>query len=249
MDVGGGVDREEFGQTHTYYSERTPVRQRECFDAKLAELRRSYPDCVIVSCGYGRHNFDSLKTITELAALATGLEHVAPGTQIALDIGGQDTKTIRQIHGKVREFFINDKCAAGSGMFLTNVLHTLGIPFEDIELCETDVKLSATCAVFAQTEIVGLIADGVTPEDIVSATLRLLFLQGRVLLEKLGSSASVALCGGLTQIQGIRPFAERWLERSIILPDQAQYLAALGCALMACGDIGVGASQIMPSPH
>ncbi|MEG1368214.1 MAG: BadF/BadG/BcrA/BcrD ATPase family protein, partial [Hydrogenoanaerobacterium sp.] len=156
------------------FTEYTPVRQHEYFEKKLCAFYNHYCDCKIVSCGYGKRNVKSVKSVTELTALATGLNAQCPQINIALDIGGQDTKIIRQQDGNLKDFFINDKCAAGSGLFLINTLNILDMVFDDIDLaaCTSDVKLSTTCAVFAQSEIVELIADGVSPEKIVAATLR-----------------------------------------------------------------------------
>ncbi|MEG2875292.1 MAG: BadF/BadG/BcrA/BcrD ATPase family protein [Hydrogenoanaerobacterium sp.] len=107
--------------------------------------------------------------------------------------------------------------------------------FDDIDLaaCTSDVKLSTTCAVFAQSEIVELIADGVSPEKIVAATLRQIFLQAKTLLNKLDCGDTMVLSGGLTKIKGIRDFAETYLEKHIIIPDMSSYLSAMGCAIIA----------------
>lgn len=100
------------------FTEYTPVRQHEYFEKKLCAFYNHYCDCKIVSCGYGKRNVKSVKSVTELTALATGLNAQCPQINIALDIGGQDTKIIRQQDGNLKDFFINDKCAAGSGLFL-----------------------------------------------------------------------------------------------------------------------------------
>jgi predicted CoA-substrate-specific enzyme activase len=218
-----------------YSFERTPIQQRVYFAEKLSELRRVYPECQIVSCGYGKHNIHSVKSVTELSALAVGLNAQEPEVNIALDIGGQDTKIIRQKDGKLKEFFINDKCAAGSGLFLTNTLNILGTHFSDIVLSgETDdIKLSSVCAVFAQSEIVELIASGVNPAEIIQATLRQILTQAAALLNKIDCNGAVALSGGLTQIPGMKLFAEKQLKARIIIPNNAAYLSALGCAIIA----------------
>lgn len=155
--------------------------------------------------------------------------------ECVLDIGGQDTKLIRQERGKIRAFFVNDKCAAGCGMFLSNTLHMLGLPFEGLDLTDgilPEVRLSVTCALFAQSEIVDLIARGVPEGEIVRAVVVQILTQARTLLGKMNCSA-IGMSGGLTLIPGIEKYAEAILERQVSVPKNAAYLAAIGCARMA----------------
>ena len=138
-----GID---VGSTYTKYcvlddsqiieskTERTPLHQKEFFQSYILELRTKFPDASIVSCGYGKGNVETIRSINELIALAKGSYYIAVNSGLVLDIGGQDTKIIRQEKGKLVEFFINDKCAAGSGMFLTTILDRIGIGFTDIDL-------------------------------------------------------------------------------------------------------------------
>ena len=171
-----GID---IGSTYTKYcvldgssivtldSEKTPIRQKEFFEKKTAELNQLYPGAPVVSCGYGKNNAGSGKTVSELVALAAGAGMIAPGFNVVLDIGGQDTKIIVCENGKLKEFFVNDKCAAGCGMFVANTTNFLQSEFSDISLRDADqpsIKLSSTCAVFAQSEITELIAGNAQPE-------------------------------------------------------------------------------------
>lgn len=227
----------ENNNTIELFSERTPIRQKEYFSEKIKYFHSRYQDCPIVSCGYGKHNIDSVKCVTELSALAAGLYKQCPDIDFALDIGGQDTKTIRQEKGKLKEFFLNEKCAAGSGLFLQNVLSILNLDFEDINLFRQDteqqVKLSSVCAVFAQSEIVELIANGTEPISIALGTLRQIFNQASALTDKINLKGTVAICGGLTQILGIEDFAKQCLNLDAYVPMNAQYLSAIGCAIIA----------------
>jgi predicted CoA-substrate-specific enzyme activase len=225
------------GAISELFSERTPVRQREYFSVKLAAFRDEYPNCRVVSCGYGKRNVETVRSVSELTALAVGLHHQSPGVSLALDVGGQDTKFIRQVDGKLKEFFVNDKCAAGSGLFFTNVLNILGLSFGGVAVASSHspIKLSTTCAVFAQSEIVELIAEGVAPEDIVTAALRQILTQAAVLFGKVDAGVAVALSGGLTQIQDIAELAQSFIGAKVIVPRNAQYLSAIGCAIIARG--------------
>ena len=226
--IKGGADMRLF-------MERTPVRQKEYFDKKLLELMNEYPDAKVVSCGYGQHNVDSSAAISELAALAEGASLMAPGNNVILDIGGQDTKIIVRDGPKLKEFFVNDKCAAGCGIFAINTLNQLGYTFEDIDLHggeEPKIELSSTCAVFAQTEIVSLLAKGTDPSDIMTAVIWQILEQSKVLLRKVRYD-SIALSGGLTLIKDIDKCASKTYGTDVVIPDNSAYLSAIGAALYA----------------
>lgn len=215
------------------WEEKTPIRQKEYFDHKLVELCEMYPEAKIVSCGYGKKNVLAIQNMNELTALAKGAHYQSPELELVIDIGGQDTKIIRQKNGQLKEFFVNDKCAAGSGMFLSNVCTLLGIKLEDIELIpfeQLDVKLSSVCAVFAQSEIVELIAANVTEQKIISSVVYQIFTQAKPLIGKVKGD-ELLLSGGLTQIAGIEEYAIHILNRDCKKISNANFLAAIGCAL------------------
>lgn len=216
------------------FSEKSPIRQKEYFEKKRKELLKKYPDAQFVSCGYGRYNIDTFKSINELTALALGINKQCPNAKIVLDIGGQDTKIITQHEGKLKEFFINDKCAAGCGMFLANTLNLLQVHFDEINLIEkdkSDITLSSVCAVFAQSEIVELIAKDVSTEMIVEAVIWQILTQAKSLLSKV-NEGTIVLSGGLTQIPGIAEFAEKVFKSSVATVPNASYFSAIGCAII-----------------
>lgn len=216
------------------FSEKSPIRQKEYFSKKREELISTYMDAQIISCGYGRKNIVSIKNVNELTALAAGIYSQYPKATIVLDVGGQDTKIISHKEGKLKEFFTNDRCAAGCGMFLTNILSMLQMDFKEIALDyeeRPNVELSSVCAVFAQSEIVELIAANVPTDIIVKAVIWQIFTQARMLLGKI-ENLPVALSGGLTKIPGIDRFAEKVLQREVILPPNAAYLSSIGCAVL-----------------
>lgn len=221
------------GKIVSLFMEKTPVRQKEYFDQKINDLLNNYPKADIVSCGYGKSNVNNINSVNELTALARGVYHVTHMDAVVLDIGGQDTKVISQEMGKLKEFFINDKCAAGSGVFLTNTLNMLGMSFEDIhigDIYDSPISLLSTCAVFAQSEMVELIADNRTEEEIIRAVLRQIFVKAKPLLSKV-EHGSVMLSGGLSQIERIKPFAENVLETDIIVMESGAYYSSIGCAI------------------
>lgn len=238
-----GVD---IGSTYTKYCvmndekieklfcEKTPIRQKEYFENKVCELLSEYPNARIVSCGYGKGNISSVKRINELTALARGVGYVCPERDLALDIGGQDTKIIRQKNGQLKEFFVNDKCAAGSGIFLSNVLNMLGEDFDSIDLAgakEPEIHLSSVCAVFAQSEIVEIISKN-SPggSTIIDSVIWQIFKKAVPLLDKVVGD-ELLLSGGLSEIKGIESFASLALGKSIKSCPNGRYFSAIGAAI------------------
>jgi predicted CoA-substrate-specific enzyme activase len=218
-----------------FYSEKTPVRQREYFEKKFAEMQAQYSPCTLVSCGYGKDNVAAVKKVNELTALAKGGAYLFPDYQVILDIGGQDTKIIKQSDGKLVSFFVNDKCAAGSGMFLNNTLNLLEKKYDDVvavgkyPLEKDEIELSSVCAVFAQSEIVSLLADNVPEELIIRACLRQILVQARGLLEKVECD-KLLLSGGLSSVKGIAEAASEIYGMDVACG--GRYLSAVGCAMI-----------------
>lgn len=216
------------------FNEKTPIRQKEYFERKIYELRKYYDSEIeFISCGYGKNNIEGIKAINELTALAKGTEYLYPEQHFVLDIGGQDTKLIRQENGKLKEFFLNDKCAAGSGLFLGNVVNMLNKSFEEISLViykDMNLKLSSVCAVFAQSEIIELVAKNVAEDVIFSAVVSQIITQAKVLLSKVTCN-KILLSGGMVHIPNVREYAENILEKKCLVDLQNGYLSAIGCAL------------------
>lgn len=216
------------------FSEKTPINQIAYFEEKVERMREVYPGSSIVSCGYGRENIRYGKIVNELIALAKGAEFLMPKCNYILDIGGQDTKAIYQENGHIKKFFMNDVCAAGSGQFLLNVTNQLGLRIDEIMLIDFEQKyrLSTTCAVFAQGEIVKMIADNVSEKDILSAVIMQIINQTKNLIGKLGGD-NIYLTGGFVNIPGIEQLVGKTLGISCKAIDNGNYAAAIGCALYA----------------
>ncbi len=238
IDVGSTYTKycllSERGRIEECFCEKTPVRQKEYFAGKLAALRQEKGDFSCVSCGYGKANAAvAARSMNELSALAAGVHFICPDRHTVLDIGGQDTKLIIQENGKLKEFFLNDRCAAGSGMFLKNTLNLLEMDFADIDLAgqRSDLRLSSACAVFAQTEIVELVAANVPAQEIIKAVLCQILLQAKSLLGKVYVREDLLLTGGLTGIQGLDALAGEVLGLKCTVGPYGKYLSALGCAL------------------
>ena len=128
----------------------------------------------VVATGYGRKLVGATRTaVTEITCQAWGVRHGVPEARTIIDIGGQDSKLVRlSADGTVADFVMNDRCAAGSGRFLEMLAAQLGTKFSELESLvrrsRKPATISSMCVVFAETEIVGLLASGVLPEDILA---------------------------------------------------------------------------------
>lgn len=226
-------------QIQELFSERTPMCQREYFIQKMERggvLPIGRREFRAVSCGYGRANIPAVASLNELTALARGVEFCRPGTEYVLDIGGQDTKVIKQWKGNLTEFFLNDRCAAGSGMFLISICNMLETSLDAIDLTNAVspmIRLSSVCAVFAQSEIVGLVADNVPEREIVEAVIWQILTKAKPLLDKL-NAGSLVLSGGMSMIPGMDRFAEKVFSIPCAVDKNSRYFSAIGAALTAC---------------
>lgn len=217
------------------FMEKTPIKQADYFREKIQYLKVKYDGARFVSCGYGKGNVDTVKRVNELTALAKGAFYFTEMSGVILDVGGQDTKIIYQDNGNLVHFFVNDKCAAGSGMFLSSVLNMLEKDFSEIDLeGELDYigNLTSICAVFAQSEIVQMIADNFDADTIVRLVVNQILIKAKVLLNKIDTN-NIYLSGGLSQIKGIDTFASNILEIECRSIKEGAYSAAVGCALIA----------------
>lgn len=144
--------------------------RRLCRHGRIAVSR-------IVGTGYGRISLPFAdKVVTEITCHARGAVHLFPGTGVVLDIGGQDSKVISTApDGSVQDFLMNDKCAAGTGRFLQVLSDILGMELAELGEAAGRGKpaaISSMCAVFAETEIIGLLARGTPPADIAAGVFR-----------------------------------------------------------------------------
>jgi bzd-type benzoyl-CoA reductase Q subunit len=195
----------------------------------------------IVGTGYGRVNVPfAHRTITEIACHARGANHVNPAVRTILDMGGQDCKAIRcDEGGKVVEFMMNDKCAAGTGRGVETVADLLEVPIEEIGALSLQVKqeprpVSSTCVVFARTEILGLLRQGWSKEEVLASFTAALAKRTCSLLERLGVEKEFFISGGIAKNTGVVKRIERRLGvEGVSSPIDPQILGAVGGALFA----------------
>ena len=209
------------------------------FRRTLEQAQLSREDLLgIVSTGYGRAGVDWVdQTITEISCQATGCAALYPQTQTVIDIGGQDSKIIALSEdGRVRDFALNDRCAAGTGRFLEMVAAIVNVPLAELgslaRSAEKPVEISSTCAVFAESEIVGLLANGNTAANVVSGVIQAIARRTRSLAGRLSYRPQVVFTGGVAKNQAMTKALEKHFTSAILIPDHPQLTGALGAALM-----------------
>ena len=200
-----------------------------------------------VSTGYGRDRVEKrLAAVTEITCHARGIRSLLGGAQILIDIGGQDSKAVRlDPEGLVVDFAMNDKCAAGTGRFLEAMARALQVDIEELSNLDTgssgSVTLSSMCTVFAESEVVSLIAEGVAVNEIVSGLNRAIASRIVALVRRVAPAAdglSVAMSGGVAHNHGVVRALSRAFGTKIFVPPKPDTVGALGAALIArekCG--------------
>jgi (R)-2-hydroxyacyl-CoA dehydratese activating ATPase len=193
----------------------------------------------IVSTGYGRKNtpFTDL-AVTEITCHARGAWFLFPGTGTVVDVGGQDSKVIHVgAGGKVLDFTMNDKCAAGTGRFLEVMAEKLQVGLERMGALSVrsrgEVAISSVCTVFAESEVVSLVARDHPPEEIVRGIHRAIVGRIWTMVRSLGVRGELTMSGGVAKNPGVVSMLEEKLGRAVLVPPEPQAVGALGAALIA----------------
>jgi len=193
-----------------------------------------------VATGYGRHQVTTSDAqVTDLTAAARGATHLFPGTRTILDVGGQTMKATRLDEGaKVKSFRLNDKCAAGTGAFLEKTARYMGFTTEEIgPLVSTSkeaIAISGVCAVFAESEVINHLSQGVAPADIMLGAVVSLVGRSVQLLKRVGMEPEFTLVGGILRFERMVAVVRSQLQAEVnVAPgDLVQFTAALGAALL-----------------
>lgn len=202
----------------------------------------SNEDKLIVATGYGRVLAPfANETVTEITCHGRGAHHLSSGVRTVIDIGGQDAKAIfLDENGRIVNFLINDKCAAGTGRFLEFISSSvLGVPLQEMGMLSRSAtqpaKISSRCTVFAQTEIVSLLAFGETKENIIAGLHKVIAERVGIMVRGVGVRPLVMLTGGVAKNDGVRRALEEELKTEIIVPTtiDPQLVGALGAAIIA----------------
>lgn len=208
----------------------------------LQEIQASGYSCEnlkIVATGYGRISVDYAdKAITEISCHAKGASHIfAEKNATVIDIGGQDTKVIAIQNGRVADFLMNDKCSAGTGKFLQIMAETMKISLP--EMCEMarngeNVQISSMCTVFAESEVISLIAKGTPKKDIANAIIQSMANKVKSLSSRLATGSDIIyLTGGLCELDYVIESLSQALGKKVISAPEARYAGAIGAGLFA----------------
>jgi predicted CoA-substrate-specific enzyme activase len=193
----------------------------------------------VVATGYGRLNlpFPGAR-VTEITCHGRGARHLFPKTRTVIDLGGQDSKVIvLDGRGRVADFVMNDKCAAGTGRFLEVMAGALETRLEDMGALSLQAKkrisISSMCTVFAESEVISLIAQGAAPEDIVGGLHDSIASRIYGMAKRLQIEQEITFSGGVAKNLGMVHALRRRFRAPVNLPDEPQIVGALGAALIA----------------
>lgn len=209
-------------------------------DALFSQSGLSQEDMAYtIATGYGRTRFEPAdKQVSELTCHAKGAAWQIPDVQTIIDIGGQDGKAIKMDGmGGMVNFVMNEKCAAGTGRFLdgmARILETSVGNLNDLDLKSTErLRITSTCTVFAESEVISLLSNGAKKEDIAYAIHESVAKRACSLARRVGVNDPVVMTGGVARNQGVVRAIERELGTDVIVPREPQLNGAIGAALLA----------------
>lgn len=218
------------------------VAGRRVFEELLEELRLD-PSALrkIISTGYGRNSVTFVnKSMTEIICHGAGAHYLNPGVRSIMDIGGQDSKVIViDEKGKVKNFAMNDKCAAGTGRFLEVMARALEVDLDGFGTLSLKAgspsKISSLCTVFAESEVISLISKGERRENIIAGIHESIAARVAAMANRVGIVPPVVMTGGVAKNIGVVKAMEKKLGVSINVSPYAQVNGAIGAAVLAMG--------------
>lgn len=193
-------------------------------------------DCV-VGTGYGRISLQFAdKVVTEITCHARGAAYLDPQSGLVIDIGGQDSKVIKiDSDGRVLNFLMNDKCAAGTGRFLQVIANAVGVDVSELAGLsdgQNPIPINSMCTVFAESEVIGLLAEGKTKGAIVAGIHLSIARRIANMAKRLGPADKVTFTGGVAKNDGVRLSLQKELGVPVFVPGDCQITGAIGAALI-----------------
>jgi (R)-2-hydroxyacyl-CoA dehydratese activating ATPase len=193
----------------------------------------------IISTGYGRNSLEFAdRAVTEITCHAAGAYYLDRGVRSVIDIGGQDSKAIAVSDtGSPMDFAMNDKCAAGTGRFLEVMARALEVDLEefgDVSLkAQQPAPISSLCTVFAESEVISLIAKGEFRENIIAGIHEAIASRVVAMANRVGFNARVMMTGGVAKNTGVVKALEQKIGQKIHVSDKSQLTGAIGAAIIA----------------
>jgi len=207
----------------------------------------------IVATGYGRINVPFAdRHFTELTCHARGVSKLFPGVRLAIDIGGQDSKVMQIRNGKLLDFVMNDKCAAGTGRFLEILADTLGLKIEDLGplslTAKKKVLIASPCTVFIQQEVAIHLSNGVPIEEIVAGLHDIIAGKVTKMAKRLKVEPDVVFTGGVARNIGVIKALEENLGCAVLVPEEPLLSGASGAALIGKDIVlkAMSAGEVVP---
>lgn len=191
----------------------------------------------VMATGYGRINVPFAdRQITELTCHARGVAGFFPGVRLAVDIGGQDAKGLKIRNGKLLDFVMSDKCAAGTGRFLEVISAALGLGVEDLGEIHSQatrkVPISSVCTVFAEQEVISRLSAGVALADVVAGLHDAIASRTARMVRRLKVEPDVVFTGGVARNSGVVRALEQNLGCPVFVPEEPLLSGAIGAALL-----------------
>jgi (R)-2-hydroxyacyl-CoA dehydratese activating ATPase len=206
-----------------------------CHEASLEPQDVSY----VVGTGYGRYKITFGNTqMTEISCHARGAHYVFPNTRTVIDMGGQDSKAISiGPEGEVLDFVMNDKCAAGTGRFLSNAADVMGVSLEAVGPLSLEgvhpVKITTVCTVFVESDILSYLSLGKKPEDILRGVHLAIAKRTISLARRVPIEPAITLTGGVARNIGMIRALEDVLQTTLQVSPDAHFIGAIGASLFA----------------
>jgi (R)-2-hydroxyacyl-CoA dehydratese activating ATPase len=210
----------------------------QVMEEALKQAGASFEDiAACVATGYGRINVPFAdRQISELSCHARGVSHFFPCVRLAIDIGGQDSKGLKIKDGKLLDFIMSDKCAAGTGRFLEVLAAALGLRVEDLgEISSRStrkVAINSTCTVFGYQEVIARLSEGLAVEDIVAGLHEAIASRVAGMVKRLKVEPDVVFTGGVARNKGVVKALEEKLACRLLVPEEPLISGALGAALL-----------------
>lgn len=209
-------------------------------NAALKKIDLSKDDLsYIVTTGYGRHSTDlAQKSFTEITCHGIGARYFLSNARCVIDVGGQDCKIIKiSEDGKVEDFLMNDKCAAGTGRFIEVMAKSLEANLYDMgEISRSSVnniKITSTCTVFAESEVVALVAKNIPKADIIKGIHSSIASRLYSMINRMKVFPPYIMTGGVAKNSGVVDELARFLNEEIYIPEEPQIVGAVGAAILA----------------
>ncbi len=193
----------------------------------------------IVATGYGRKSITFAdRAVTEITCHAAGARYMNPEIRSVIDIGGQDSKVILLDEtGRVKDFAMNDKCAAGTGRFLEVMARALEVEISDFGslslAADHPAAISSLCTVFAESEVISLIAKGESRKNIIAGIHDSIAARVSAMAGRIRWVPPVMMTGGVAQNSGVVRSLEKKIGHSLVVTPNAQLTGAIGAALIA----------------